>query len=97
MIEGPKRGYGRGKKAVKFLSEYFSLNKMRRFRGRPLILPEPCLKGEENFWRRWQRERLQRVIYEDIRDLENVREISLLELLAEELPNRIGAPLSIKE
>jgi len=59
--------------------------------------PEPCLKGEERFWRRWQRERLQRVIYEDIRDLENVKEISLLELLAEELPNRIGAPLSIKK
>jgi len=58
--------------------------------------PEPCLKGEERFWRRWQRERTQRVIYEDIRDLENVRDISLLELLAAELPNRVGAPLSVK-
>ena len=58
--------------------------------------PEPLLRAEERFWRRWQRERLQRVIYEDIRDLENVKEISLLELLAEELPNRIGAPLSVK-
>ena len=59
--------------------------------------PEPCLKGEERFWRRWQRERLQRVVYEDIRDVENIKEISLLELLAEELPNRIGAPLSVKK
>lgn len=59
--------------------------------------PEPCLRGEERFWRRWQRERIQRVIYEDIRDLENIKEISLLELLAEELPNRIGAPLSVKK
>lgn len=58
--------------------------------------PEPFLKGEEKFWRRWQRERTRRVIYEDIRDLENVKEISLLELLAEELPLRVGAPLSIK-
>lgn len=58
--------------------------------------PEPLLRAEEKFWRRWQRERLQRVIYDDIRDLENVKEISLLELLAEELPNRIGAPLSVK-
>lgn len=58
--------------------------------------PEPFLKGEEKFWRRWQRERTQRVIYEDIRDLEHVREISLLELLAAELPNRVGAPLSVK-
>lgn len=58
--------------------------------------PEPCLKADERFWRRWQRERLHRVIYEDIRDLENVKEISLLELLAEELPHRVGAPLSVK-
>ncbi len=58
--------------------------------------PEPFLKGEERFWRRWQRERLSRVIYEDIRDLENVRQISLIELLLDELPNRVGAPLSIK-
>jgi predicted AAA+ superfamily ATPase len=58
--------------------------------------PEPYLKGEERFWRRWQRERTQRVIYEDIRDLENVKEISLLELLAAELPKRVGAPLSVK-
>ena len=46
--------------------------------------------------RRWQRERIQRVIYEDIRDLENIKEISLLELLAEELSNRVGSPLSVK-
>jgi predicted AAA+ superfamily ATPase len=59
--------------------------------------PEPCLKADERFWRRWQRERLHRVIYEDIRDLENVKEISLLELLAEELPHRVGAPLSVKK
>lgn len=58
--------------------------------------PEPFLKADEKFWRRWQRERLQRVIYEDIRDLENIKEISLLELLAGELPNRVGAPLSVK-
>jgi hypothetical protein len=59
--------------------------------------PEPCLRAEERFWRRWQRERIHRVIYEDIRDLENIKEISLLELLAEELRNRIGSPLSVKK
>ncbi|MBW2661643.1 MAG: ATP-binding protein [Deltaproteobacteria bacterium] len=69
------------------------LEQLLKFGG----FPEPCLKGEERFWRRWQRERLQRVIYEDIRDLENIKEISLLELLAEELPNRIGSPISVKK
>ncbi|MGD9974239.1 MAG: ATP-binding protein [Desulfatirhabdiaceae bacterium] len=58
--------------------------------------PEPLFRGEEKFWRRWQRERTHRVIYDDIRDLERVNEISLLELLAEELPARVGSPLSIK-
>lgn len=58
--------------------------------------PEPLLKSEMRFWRRWQREHIQRVVYEDIRDLENIKEISLLELLAEALPDRVGAPLSVK-
>jgi len=58
--------------------------------------PEPLFKSEEKFWRRWQKERLQRVIYDDIRDLETVKEISLLELLASELPHRVGSPLSVK-
>ncbi len=59
--------------------------------------PEPCLRSDERFWRRWQRERAHRILYEDIRDLENVKEISLLELLAAELPNRVGSPLSVKK
>jgi predicted AAA+ superfamily ATPase len=58
--------------------------------------PEPWSRAEERFWRRWQRERIQRVIYDDIRNLEHIKEISLLELLAEELPNRVGSPLSVK-
>lgn len=68
------------------------LEQLIRFGG----FPEPLLKAEDRFWRRWQRERIQRVIYDDIRDLENVKEISLLELLGEELPNRVGSPLSVK-
>lgn len=68
------------------------LEELLRFRG----FPEPCLTGNERFWRRWQRERLQRVIYEDLRDLERVKEISLIELLLDALPERVGAPLSIK-
>jgi predicted AAA+ superfamily ATPase len=59
--------------------------------------PEPCLRGEEKFWRRWQKERVQRVIYDDIRDLEHIKEISLLDLLSDELPGRVGAPLSVKK
>ena len=58
--------------------------------------PEPLLSGEVRIWRRWQRERLSRVVYEDLRDLENVRQVALIELLLEALPERVGSPLSIR-
>ena len=58
--------------------------------------PEPFLAGNTRTWRRWQRERQSRVLYEDLRDLENVREVALVELLAEALPDRVGSPLSIR-
>jgi len=58
--------------------------------------PEPLLAGETRVWRRWQRERLSRVVYEDLRDLEGVRNVALVELLVEALPERVGSPLSIR-
>lgn len=58
--------------------------------------PEPLLRGNDRFHRRWGRERTARVIQHDIRDLETVRELGLLELLAEDLPLRVGSPLSFK-
>jgi len=58
--------------------------------------PEPFLKQNPRFLRRWQREKMDRFLREDIRDLENVRDLSALELLAELLAERIGAPLSLQ-
>lgn len=58
--------------------------------------PEPLLAADERLRRRWQRERLARVVYEDLRDLENVREVALLEWLVEALPDRVGSPLSVR-
>lgn len=58
--------------------------------------PEPLHKQDENEWRLWQRDRTERVIYDDIRDLESVKEISLLDELGEALPTRVGSILSIK-
>jgi uncharacterized protein len=57
--------------------------------------PEPLFRGSKTFWRRWQLERMQRIIQEDIRDLEKVRELSLMELLLDLLPARVGSPLSV--
>ena len=58
--------------------------------------PEPLLAGNVRTWRRWQRERLVRVVHDDLRDLENVRQVALVELLVEALPSRVGSPLSIR-
>ena len=57
--------------------------------------PEPLFRRDENEHRIWQRDRLARVVREDLRDLERVREVSLVEQLTDLLPERVGAPLSI--
>ena len=57
--------------------------------------PEPYLKANTRHWKRWQRERQSRVIQEDLINLEQVREVSQLSLLADILPARVGSPLSI--
>lgn len=58
--------------------------------------PEPLFKSSESHLRRWQREYFDRVIDDDLRDLENVKDISSIALLADELPNRVGSILSVK-
>ena len=57
--------------------------------------PEPFLKGEEHFWKRWQRERQSRIIQEDLINLEFVKEVSSLDLLVQLLPSRVGSILSV--
>lgn len=57
--------------------------------------PEPYFSQDETEWKMWIRERLYRIVNDDIRDLESVRDISSIEILAENLPERVGSPLSI--
>lgn len=58
--------------------------------------PEPLFSQNAADHRIWQRDRLARVVREDLRDLEHVREISLLEHLVDLLPSKVGSPLSVK-
>ena len=51
--------------------------------------PEPFLNCDEREARRWRRERLNLVFREDIRDLERVREIRLVELFLDGLRSRV--------
>ncbi|HEX9734193.1 MAG TPA: ATP-binding protein [Thermoanaerobaculia bacterium] len=57
--------------------------------------PEPFLAQSERTLRRWQKERVDRFLREDVRDLEAVRDLSSLQLLADLLPERVAAPLSL--
>jgi len=59
--------------------------------------PEPLFKASERFHRRWMREYSSRIIHDDLRDLESVREISLLDLLLQHLPDCVGSPISINK
>lgn len=56
--------------------------------------PEPFLEGDETFAKRWRRERFDRVLHEDIRDLENVRSIAAIEELSTMLRERVGGSIS---
>lgn len=57
--------------------------------------PEPLLSGEERTLYRWQNERFERIFREDIRNTENVRLLSQVELLGALIPERVASPLSL--
>lgn len=58
--------------------------------------PEPLLAKSERTIKRWHIQRVDRLVRIDLRDFSFVRDIEKIHQLAEELPNRVGAPLSIK-
>jgi hypothetical protein len=57
--------------------------------------PEPFLCGSEVEAKRWSREYRQRLLNEEVRDLENVTDLGNLELLSLRLPQLVGSPLSV--
>ena len=57
--------------------------------------PEPFLAQSARTHRRWQKDRLDRFFREDVRDLEPIRDMARIELLADLCAERVGSPLSI--
>ncbi len=57
--------------------------------------PEPFLAQSERTLRRWQKERVDRFFQEDVRDLESVRDLTSLQLLADLIPERVASMLSL--
>ncbi|MCB0389781.1 MAG: ATP-binding protein [Bdellovibrionales bacterium] len=74
------------------IKKSYSLEQLVKFGG----FPEPFLKKDLEELNRWHLQRRERVVYSDIRDLENIKEISMLDVLIEALPERVGSPLSRK-
>jgi hypothetical protein len=70
---------------IKFFDDLF------KFGG----FPEPFLSKNFRTLRRFHNQRLDRLIKEDIRDVELVRDLSALQILVEILPDKVGAPLSL--
>lgn len=57
--------------------------------------PEPFFGQSERRLLRWQMERKNQVLRDDLRDLERVEEVVLISRLVDRLPDLVGAPLSV--
>lgn len=57
--------------------------------------PEPFLTNDEREARRWRRERFDRILREDIRDLEPIRQTQLLHLFVEALRSRVSSTITL--
>ncbi len=56
--------------------------------------PEPFIRADEPFSRRWRKLRVQQLVREDVRDLTRIQEIDQLEILVRILAERSGAQLN---
>ncbi|MDP2912379.1 MAG: ATP-binding protein [Candidatus Omnitrophota bacterium] len=56
--------------------------------------PEPFFSQSEEFSKRWRKQHLERIIREDIQDLEPIKNVSTLFLLVDLLRDRVGSRIS---
>jgi hypothetical protein len=57
--------------------------------------PEPFMAKDNRTLRRWHNERIDRLVKEDIRDSEVIRDLSALQILTDLLPEKVGSKLSL--
>lgn len=57
--------------------------------------PEPFISKDKKVLRRWHNQRTEKIVKEDIRDVESIRDISTLQILVSLLPERVGSQFSI--
>lgn len=81
-------------KEPKFLNDKNSadiFNRLFSFGG----FPEPFIKKDLKTLRRFHNERLERLVKEDIREIEAIRDLSALQILVEMLPSKVGSLFSL--
>lgn len=57
--------------------------------------PEPLFEESSESLHRWHNQRIERLVKEDIRDIESIRDLSLLQILIDNLPERVGSLFSL--
>jgi predicted AAA+ superfamily ATPase len=67
------------------------LDELSEFGG----FPEPFFEKDTRFLQRWRRERKQRVLKDDIREISLIRQFSLFSILADLIPTKVGSMFSI--
>lgn len=72
------------------LSPEDALERMLRLGG----FPEPFLRGEERFYKRWRQTHTDIIVRQDLVELETVKDIRGIETLVELLRHRVGSPVS---
>ncbi|MBM3296212.1 MAG: ATP-binding protein [Candidatus Aminicenantes bacterium] len=88
-----------GESAQKFIErklesrrpEQALLEQLIRFSG----FPEPLIKADMAFYHRWQREMVDTLTREDVRDLTRILAVEHVATLMQLLPERVGSPLSL--
>lgn len=57
--------------------------------------PEPFLEADAREVRRWRKERFDRILKEDVRDLDNIKNLQMLSLFVDSLRQRVGSLITI--
>lgn len=57
--------------------------------------PEPFIHKDRELLRRWHNQRTEKIVKEDIRDIESIRDISTLQTLVALLPEKVGSQFSL--
>lgn len=58
--------------------------------------PDPFLNEDVNYHNVWRRNRLERLVREDLVDLSRLRETGLMQTFMTMLPDKVGSPLSVQ-